>query len=334
MLTRCIVGWLTVCDGACRRRGGEHARSACVLWQAWRLVLERRCVVCALDHLPHHGIRTPHGSDEATRLPRWPATFLGEAEGARTDGRSDAAQAWDVRAVATHQHLPSTVPCAPPSGRRAYPRAPSPPRQVPNWRETLGRQSAEWKKLLDVLIACGRPVQSGDAAASELQQSLAHLAGARRAELTGAISAGSGRLVDGNRIGIIGFGAGGLSALVGLASEHRGFGRVRAAVLGGFSNRFLPLGPGQLPAPPPDEFIEKIGIEAQRVRLPVMWVANEEDEHAPIERARQVYDALGAKDKRLRVLGGAHGAVSVQEMLNLEAWLLAAMERKASTLSE
>ena len=75
-------------------------------------------------------------------------------------------------------------------------------------------------------------------------------------------------------------------------------------------------------------------IEAQRVRLPVMWVANEEDEHAPIERARQVYDALGAKDKRLRVLGGAHGAVSVQEMLNLEAWLLAAMESKASTLSE
>lgn len=61
----------------------EHARSALTLWHAWRLVLEHRSAVLSIDILPHHGLRSPDGSDDASRHAAWPRPWL-----------SDGAEPW------------------------------------------------------------------------------------------------------------------------------------------------------------------------------------------------------------------------------------------------
>jgi len=56
-----------------------HARHPWVLWQAWRLVVHRQCVVCVIDHLPRHGVRAPDGGSAASsRHAAWPAKFLAD----------------------------------------------------------------------------------------------------------------------------------------------------------------------------------------------------------------------------------------------------------------
>ena len=51
----------------------DHARSPHTLWLAWYLVRQHGCAVLAVDHLPHHGVRTPYGSATADA---WPSADL------------------------------------------------------------------------------------------------------------------------------------------------------------------------------------------------------------------------------------------------------------------
>ena len=98
-----------------------------------------------------------------------------------------------------------------------------------------------------------------------------------------------------------------------------------AAVLSGLSDQAMALGPGALPPPPAEDYAAKLLECVRRVRIPLMWVANEEDEHAPLPRVRSLFEELSARDKRLRLLPGRHSQMTVAEVEAQEAWLLAAI---------
>ena len=66
------------------------------------------------------------------------------------------------------------------------------------------------------------------------------------------------------------------------------------------------------------------------MRIPVLWAANECDEHAPLERAKALFDELSSRDKRMRVLPGAHGDMRQAEVEAQETWLLGAMAQSYS----
>ena len=259
----------------------HHARGPLVLWQAYRLVLEWRCVVCAIDYLPHHGVRTPLGSGQGAqgaRHAKWPARHLAD------DG--DAA-----------------------------------PWAEENWRPTVARIATEWRTALDVLLAAPAPSGTGHAFDGEMEASLRRLATERRSVLGSMEGYGSGRLVAADKVGILGYSSGAVAAFLTLGIEQRTKGRISAAVLAGVSDVFLPIGPGSLPTPNPAEFAARLRQEAERVRVSLLWVANEEDAKSPIGRVRELFEAVGSKRKTLRVLPGGHCDLSVGEILSHEEWM-------------
>ena len=58
--------------------GCSHARGPHTLWLAWYLVRQYNCAVLAVDHLPHHGLRTPKCGSASCDA--WPASDLGEGD--------------------------------------------------------------------------------------------------------------------------------------------------------------------------------------------------------------------------------------------------------------
>ena len=54
----------------------------------------------------------------------------------------------------------------------------------------------------------------------------------------------------------------------------------------------------------------------------MLWVANEEDERAPLPEARELFDNLPAMDKLLQVLPGGRGAMRCDQVEAQLSWLL------------
>lgn len=67
----------------------------------------------------------------------------------------------------------------------------------------------------------------------------------------------------------------------------------------------------------------RLAADAPRVRCPVLFVAQRHDELFPLVSAVDLFDALGAGDKRLHVHPGGHGAVPTEELDASEAFLAA-----------
>lgn len=256
----------------------EHARSASTLWHAWRLVLEQRCVVVALDALPHHGARAPDGSDDAHRHPEWPRPFL-----------DDLHEPW--------------------SGAK--------------FRGTLSRAATEVRYAVDLLLAASSPLEPA-VARDGMESSLRALADARR----GGLAPPRGpRLVNERRVGIMAYGIGAVVALDALAAEERAQARIVAAVFGGVSDVFQQVGPGSAPAPPAEHFSARVLKNAERVRTPLLMVANEEDELAPLARAQALFKRFPIlKNKRLKIRAGGHLEMTAAELAEQDAWLLGAMD--------
>ena len=61
----------------------SHARGPHTLWHAWYLVREHNCAVLSVDHLPHHGVKTPYGSSTAEG---WPAADLSAVDSPWAEG--------------------------------------------------------------------------------------------------------------------------------------------------------------------------------------------------------------------------------------------------------
>lgn len=67
----------------------------------------------------------------------------------------------------------------------------------------------------------------------------------------------------------------------------------------------------------------RIAADAPKVRCPVLFVAQRDDELFPLTAALELFDALGTPDKRLHVHPGGHGAVPAEELDASEAFLAA-----------
>jgi len=65
------------------------------------------------------------------------------------------------------------------------------------------------------------------------------------------------------------------------------------------------------PAPPG----ERIRADAGRVACPVLFVVNWDDQLAPRERAFELYDLLGSRDKRLHGYPGRHGELPFESFV-------------------
>lgn len=65
----------------------------------------------------------------------------------------------------------------------------------------------------------------------------------------------------------------------------------------------------------------RLGGDASRVRCPVLFVAQWDDELFPRQVAMELFDALGSRDKRLHAHPGGHGQVPVEELDASEAFI-------------
>ncbi len=65
----------------------------------------------------------------------------------------------------------------------------------------------------------------------------------------------------------------------------------------------------------------RIAEDAPRVRCPVLFLAQADDELFPVETALALFQAIGAEDKRLHLQPGRHGQVPTEEFEASEAFL-------------
>jgi dienelactone hydrolase len=65
----------------------------------------------------------------------------------------------------------------------------------------------------------------------------------------------------------------------------------------------------------------RIAADAPRVRCPVLFLAQADDELFPLDAALELFVALGSADKRLHVHPGGHGQVPGEEFDASEAFL-------------
>ena len=113
-----------------------------------------------------------------------------------------------------------------------------------------------------------------------------------------------------------------------LAAEERAQARISAALIGHFCDVFVPTGPATVPSPPAAEFSDRLVRNAKRIRTPLLWVANEDDdEEAPLPRVRALFDHIPiAKNKRLKLLPGKNGCMAVADAEASQAWLASRLD--------
>ena len=316
----------------------SHCRGPETLWLAWYLVCQYGCAVLAVDHLPHHGVRTPYGSATADD---WPAADLSKEDMPWSGG------GWErtLRRAANEIGYAMDVVLALPSAAE------------------LDRQNAVRRRMHEekVQAEASRRSQQQDASPLSGNEEGKH----KPKEYAGDVTMGGcltklamrsrmrlgetaddyskPRAIDPNRVGLVGFGLGGTSALAFLAADAAGKKRVTAAVVGqcgdvfaskvavkersagGVSIQHVEI-PGSLPSPPPAAFSSKLLQIASRVAVPVCFAASESDTLVPVERARALYDALGGGDaKRWHALSGAR-PMSTSDITDQLAWLHMQME--------
>ncbi len=122
------------------------------------------------------------------------------------------------------------------------------------------------------------------------------------ADWKAALDAAQDELGDGP-VGYFGLSMGTMMGLPLIAAESR----IRAAVLGLMGT----WGPNA----------ERLRADAPQVSIPLRFLAQWDDEIVPRERALELFDALGSKDKSLRAHPGKHVAVPPEEMRAVATFL-------------
>jgi dienelactone hydrolase len=69
--------------------------------------------------------------------------------------------------------------------------------------------------------------------------------------------------------------------------------------------------------------VERIAADAPKIRCPVLFLVQREDELFPVESALALFDALGTEDKRLHLYPGRHGALPGEAIDDSEAFVAA-----------
>ena len=302
--------------------GRGHARGPHNLWLAWYLVRQFNCAVLAVDHLPHHGVRTPAGSASCDK---WPAADLGDGDGLRPW----SADEWErtLRRSTSELGFALDVALALPSSK-----------EIDRSNKACRRSRAEALKGLS------EEERAKKSALPATEQNARHwlnkLADRSRMRLAAAADGSEEpRMIDPDRVGFVGYGFGALAALPFLASDAAGSARVRSAVLGftsdlfsgsiimrertagGLSVRAVSV-PGTSPPPPAGPFAARVRQWAAAVCVPVHFVASEADESISQDRARALFDSFGcpAEARRFCVLPGARG-LTVGELGDQMSWL-------------
>lgn len=106
--------------------------------------------------------------------------------------------------------------------------------------------------------------------------------------------------IDGERVGYRGFSMGTRYGLPLVAAEPR----IKVAALGLNCSK-----------------IARLMADAPKVRCPVLFVQQLEDELMPRDAVLELFDALGTSDKRLHANPGAHAAVPPDEQAAIRAFL-------------
>lgn len=243
-----------------------------------------RCCVLAVDYLPHHGVRKPDGSHSSHRAEAWPAADLGE------------------------EHRPWSAS---------------------NWEHTVDTIAEDLMHALEIALAAPAP-----GASASVQASLHSMQEKKRHRLFNSFGP-RGRLIDPARVAFFGCGLGGVLGFPFLAQAS---GKLVAAAVSMCSATFPTKAtfkqpskagidviemeiPGTTPSPPLEAFVSRLLQNAKDVTMPLHWIASENDPCAPIESARELFDALGTDKKTMHVLPGAR-IMSVAELKEQLAWLV------------
>ena len=259
--------------------GLSHARGPHTLWQAWYLVREHGCAVLAVDHLPHHGVKTPYGSAIAEKWPdadlRGGKKYRRKRKPQEEGGRDPREEFKVIDGVVTlvkpeeEEH--------PEMEEEAEEEADLTPWSEDEWERTLRRSTSELGYALDIVLALPSTaeiarmnevrrskqremeakaaeqrtrddVDSGRGASSKPEgqndQSVQHwlqkLADRTRMRLYAQANNSDGlSMIDRNRVGFLGYGLGTTSGLPLLAADGAAGQRLRAAVLGFAADGFL-----------------------------------------------------------------------------------------------
>jgi len=238
-------------------------------------------VLLCIDHLPHHGVRSPDGSTAERREALWPQPFLGHASATW----SDAAGA-------------------------------------PRWKGCLMRAIAEWRLAIEIVCAAPAPGSEELRSVGSLTDALAASAAMGRTQRLASCGVGP-KLANSNQVVYYGLGMAGVVGLALMASDSVKLWRIRGAVLGQCVTSSWPeYMPGALPPPPREQWEPYLVARAKTIKAPILWIANDADERAPLAEALEIFEHLPSTSKILQILPGGRGAMRVDEMRAQFSWVL------------